>query len=271
MPKELFQGRMTSDNVKNFWNHLAEKYDTDPTTTIRDMHFKYLEIEEIKKLLQPGDRVLDAGCGNGLQTIYYSQEVKEIVGIDFANKMIDVAKKIASEFSDKNLVLRNNLKFMTGDILNIKFPNDSFDKVIVERVLINLPTKEDQLTAMEEIYRVCKKNGLVILVESTKQGHDRVDFFRKLFDLEPIQKHKNNLYIDEIEFMDILKGKFNIIEVKRFGMYHFISKVLYPLFVYPEEQQFDSKFNELARKIGSKITDFEGCSHHVMFILRKLN
>ena len=270
MPKELFQGKMTSQTIREFWNNLAEKYDTDPTTTIRDIHFKYLEIDEIRKFLQPEDKVLDVGCGNGLQTIHYSQDVKEITGIDFAEKMIDVANKIASQFPDESIILKNNLKFAVGDILNINFQNNSFDKVIVERVLINLPTKEDQIKAVSELYRVCKTDGLVIMVESTKQGHDRVDFFRKLFDLGPIQKHANNLYIDEIEFMDILKGKFNIVEVKRFGMYHFISKVLYPLFIHPEEQQFNSKFNELARKIGSKITDFEGCSHHVMFILKAI-
>src|SRR3990167_861301 len=270
MPKELFRGKMTSESIRDFWNNLAEKYDTDPTTTIRDMHFKYLEIEEVRKFLQSKDVVLDVGCGNGLQTIHYSQDVKEIIGIDFAEKMIAVANKIADEFSDKSVTIKNNLKFMTGDILNINFPKNTFDKVIVERVLINLTTKEDQANAVHEIFRVCRKNGLIILVESTKQVHDRVDFFRKLFGLEPIQKHENNLYIDEVEFLDILKGKFDILEVKRFGMYHFISKVLYPLFVYPEEQQFNSKFNELARKIGSKITDFEGCSHHVMFVLRRV-
>ena len=62
---------------------------------------------------------------------------------------------------------------------------------------------------------------------------------------------------------------FELVETIRFGMYGFISKVVHPLMVAPQEPSFDAKINEVAAEMALKMPDFDGCSHQVLFVFRK--
>ncbi len=77
-----------------FWNNVAGRYDEYTNERYKNAYEKLLAIS--KKYLKKTDRVLDLGCGTGLTTLPMSREVKEIVAIDFSNKMIEVAKMKAA-------------------------------------------------------------------------------------------------------------------------------------------------------------------------------
>lgn len=252
--------------VKEYWENQALKYGTDPRSTIRDHQFRLLEMEAIKDILNKNNIVLDVGCGNGYQTLEYAKNVKQITGVDYSKKMIEVANK-AKEKSP----IKNNIQFKISDVLNLDYPENTADVVICERLLINLPTYEDQKKAILNIHKCLKPNGKLVLSEVTQKGHDKLNELRKLFGLDKIKIHWHNLYIDEEDFIPFLSQYFNILEIKRFGMYNFISKVIHPLLVHPEEPQFDAKINEIARHIGRKITNYKDASHQVTFILEKKN
>lgn len=251
--------------VKDYWNRQGEEYKDSPLATIKDHQFRLLEMYFIRDLLNQDDVVIDIGCANGYQTFHYAEKVKKIIGIDYAEKLIEEANKA----KEKNPFGRK-VDFKVGDVL-IKDDSltNSADVVICERLLINLPTYEDQETAIKNIHSVLKPKGKLILSEVTQKGHDKLNELRNIFGLGKIKVHWHNLYIDEDKFIPFLSEHFNILSIERFGMYQFISKVIYPLLVYPEEPKFDAKINEIARIIGSKITNFKDASHQVTFILEK--
>jgi ubiquinone/menaquinone biosynthesis C-methylase UbiE len=255
--------KKTFENVKKFWEDSGKKMPTDPRITIRDHYFRLLEIYEIKKLLAGKNKVLDIGCGNGFSTLEYAREVNYIIGADYSKNLINGAKKLL----EKNR--RANVEFMVSDVLKMPFEKGKFDAVVGERLLINLPNWEMQKDAIEKIARVIKSGGLYICAEVSQQGHQTMDYYRTLFGLGRIEKYWHNLYLDETKFIPFASKYFTISQIKRFGMYQFLSKVVYPLLAAPKEPRFISKFNKVAMEIGKKITNFDDCSHQVMFVLHR--
>jgi len=250
--------------VKDYWNEQGKKYGADPLATIKDHQFRLLEMDFIRDLLKHNDIVLDIGCANGYQTLYYAEKVNKIIGIDYSDKLIEAANKEKEKSQFKNKV-----EFKVGDVLNLDHLENSADVVICERLLINLPTYEDQEKAIINMHKCLKHKGKLILSEVTQKGHDKLNELRKQFGLDKIKIHWHNLYINEDKFIPFLSNYFNILSIERFGMYNFISKVIHPLLVHPEEPKFDARLNEIARLIGSKITNFKDASHQVTFILEK--
>lgn len=252
----------TLENVKDFWNKEAQEWGDDPRVTIRDHYFRLREVEVITEVLKGRRKVLDIGCGSGFSTLFYSQVVEEIIGADYAELMVERAQRFLNDpvyleqimeryALDGKPALRGNIRFENGDILNIGYPNASFDAVVAERVLINLPSRDLQDGAVGEVARVLKAGGICALVEVTQQGHQYVDRLRQMFGLSILEKYWHNLYIDESHFEALLDATdFLVREVKRFETYQFLTKVIHPLIVAPEEPRFLAGYNNAARIVS---------------------
>jgi len=262
----------TYENVKNFWDGEGKELGNSICACIRDNEFRKLEIEYLKKYLEGKEKVLDLACGNGYCTVYFSQWAKEIIGADYSEALIEAAKKLVKNFPDKDVQIKDNIKFEVASALELPYPDKYFDVVVAQRLLVNLPDEELQKKAVKEIYRVLKPEGIYIFSEATFQGHDNINHIRSMFGLSDMERHWHNLYIDEEKFTPFLNKYFDLIENNRFGFYHFISKVVHPLVVSPEEPKFDSKINIVARIVASKmpkIPELEKSSHHLCLILKK--
>jgi SAM-dependent methyltransferase len=111
--------------------------------------------EDLKPLLDYTnfkDKVLDAGCGNG--RLYPALEEKKIdyYGIDNSEQLIKIAKEKYPQVG-----------FQIADILKIPFADNYFDKIYCIAALHHIPSDELRLKTMEELKRVLKPNGLLIL------------------------------------------------------------------------------------------------------------
>jgi len=239
--------------------------------TSQDGNLRELEINAISKHLSDGLQVLDVGCGNGYSAISFANLYNSnFLGIDNSQNMIDAARNLVKDEAN----LKGKIEFNLGDVLNLKLKPESFDVIITERLLINLPTWEDQVNVIKSLHRLLKKEGKFLMMEATKQGVDRLNEIRKKVNLEPIpHSTKNNWWInryDENKIEEFLSELFEIVEVQRFGLYFFISRVLYPLSILPEKPKFDSKLNEIARQVSLALgTDFNKLGHSTFFVLRK--
>jgi len=107
------------------------------------------------KYLQKRDKVLDLGCGNGQNTIKAAKKVKQIIGADFDQKSLDIARISAK------LKKIMNVKFETANLeTKLRYKDSQFSKVILLDVLEHL-RKRDLI--LGEIKRILKKDGFLIL------------------------------------------------------------------------------------------------------------
>lgn len=107
--------------------------------------------------LSPGDRVLDAGCGQGVDVRLLASHVGpegEVVGVDISEKMLEAARERTESTP--------NIRFETGDVMDLGFPKDSFDAVQSERVLCHTDAPDDVLS---ELARVTRPDGRVGVTE----------------------------------------------------------------------------------------------------------
>ncbi len=104
--------------------------------------------------LQPGEVVVDFGCGAGIDIILAAHRVTpggKVVGVDFSSKMIDRAKQAVSEAG-----LIDIIEFLISDLERTDIP-DGFADVVTSNCVINLcPDKE---AVYQEIFRVLKPGG----------------------------------------------------------------------------------------------------------------
>ncbi|MDG6983419.1 MAG: methyltransferase domain-containing protein [Nitrososphaerota archaeon] len=110
----------------------------------KETSFSLLEVN-------PGDAVLDVGCGTGDDVISLAKIVGgngRAVGIDSSEAMILEARKRGTE----SKVL--NAEFLVGSVYHIDFPNQTFNGVLADRVFQHL---EDPRKALSEMVRVAKK------------------------------------------------------------------------------------------------------------------
>jgi len=101
---------------------------------------------------RPGDRVLDAGCGCGMDTLIAALLAGfqgQAVGIDLTKEMLDLARVAASSGI-------GNVEFKEGSIEALPFEDASFDLVISNGVLNLIPNKA---AAFSEIARVLRPEG----------------------------------------------------------------------------------------------------------------
>ena len=105
---------------------------------------------------------LDAGCGGGRYTVALSRfGTKKVTGLDMTDKGLKEAEKRA------NLLKAKNVFFKRGNVLNMPFPNSSFDFVLSNGVLHHTVNTEKGIS---EIARVLKKNGKIFLYLEGKGG-----------------------------------------------------------------------------------------------------
>jgi SAM-dependent methyltransferase len=113
--------------------------------------------------LKPGMNLLDCGCGPGAITLDFAEALApgEVVGLDIDDRMLEQARATATERG------ATNVRFESGDILKLPFPDASFDAVWAASVLQYMP---DPLAAVKEMARVVKPGGVVAARDRNYQG-----------------------------------------------------------------------------------------------------
>jgi len=251
--------------MKQFYRDLAS---TKKYATSLDIYLRELEIETIASYLSDGKKILDMGCGNGYSTIRYAQQFgSDFLGMDYTKEMIESAEKMEKG------KLKGQLSFRQGDVCEIPLPDEKFDIVTTARVIIALPQEdwEVQKKAIGEMHRVLKTGGEYLMLESSEQGLQRLNDVREMAGLYriPTNPEWSDLKFDEEKLVPYLEKLFQIVEVKRFGMYYFISRVIHPLLVAPDDPKYDAPINRVAWEIARKIPNYRDMGALVFYRLKK--
>ncbi|MBI5969364.1 MAG: class I SAM-dependent methyltransferase [Deltaproteobacteria bacterium] len=129
-----------------------DKYDRWFTTPIGALVKKY-EGELILDLLkpEPGEIILDAGCGTGVFTLDILSFGTHVIGLDISMPMLLRAREKARGYRFQTVL---------GDMLSLPFPEGSFDKVVSVTALEFI---EEAKGAIQELFRVTKKGGGIVV------------------------------------------------------------------------------------------------------------
>lgn len=121
--------------------------------------------------LAPGDRVLDLGCGAGRHAFECYRRGAQVVALDQNGEEIrEVAKWFAAMEEAGEAPAGACATAMEGDALNLPFPDDSFDVVIISEVMEHIP---DDKGVLAEMVRVLRPGGR-IAVTVPRYGPEKV-------------------------------------------------------------------------------------------------
>jgi SAM-dependent methyltransferase len=113
--------------------------------------------------LDPAERVLDLGCGAGLDSLVAAQMVGpegSVMGVDMTPEMLAKARAGAEELGF------DNVSFVEGEAERLPFDEASFDVVISNGVIDLIPDKD---AVFSELHRVLRPGGRVQLADVTIQ------------------------------------------------------------------------------------------------------
>jgi ubiquinone/menaquinone biosynthesis C-methylase UbiE len=256
-----------SEELKKRYENFAKSGDV--TTTASDFHLRDLEIDFGLEHIRDGDRILDVGCGPGVALAKYaSQRRVDAFGIDYAENMVAFAKdNLKKAAPGKDVIVQH------ASVTDLPFENNFFDVVTSHRCLMALLDWERQKSALKEICRILKPGGVLVLMEGTHDGIERLNNWRQRFDLPEIdpagRERLITLKFREKELLDFTEDQYQLQRIQRWGMYYFLTRIVQPLLVSPEPPSYSHKLNEVAKQIARCIPDLNELGHLVGFALRK--
>jgi arsenite methyltransferase len=115
--------------------------------------------------LQPGQTVLDLGCGAGLDSILAARKVGlsgKVIGVDFSPEMIDKATSSAQALG------LTNVEFRQGDLEALPLKNATVD-VAISNGAFNLCL--DKPKVLGEVFRVLRPGGRLQMADMILEDH----------------------------------------------------------------------------------------------------
>jgi len=221
-------GKLTLEEIRDFWTRSAAAHGGSPKASWSDVRVIEMEIAEIGRRLEDGDRVLDAGCANGYSTVQLAaMKDVSIVGIDYIPEMIDHARRRLETVRDR---LRGRVEFAVGNLLAPEIPGGPFDAVVSIRVIINLGAWENQLKGLRACAHALKAGGRLLLSEASLQGWRKLNAFRREWGLPDIPMPDFNTYLDEERLVRDLAPEMDLLEAVNFSSTYYVgTRVLKPL------------------------------------------
>ena len=156
--------------VRQLFATIADRYDfiTGFLSYGQDRRWKQRLIQLAR--LQPSDRLLDLACGTGDIVCAAAPRVERAVGLDLTHRMLQLAKRRAADRYPGAVASAKaaGLRFVTGDMLALPFPDGSFTVVTVGYGLRNVP---DLQRSLHEIRRVLAPHGRVLSLDFNRPSN----------------------------------------------------------------------------------------------------
>ncbi|MGH7796252.1 MAG: class I SAM-dependent methyltransferase [Candidatus Binatia bacterium] len=107
--------------------------------------------------------VLEVAVGTGKNLAHYRRDCP-IIALDLSGEMLKVARNRAAKLS-------MHVSFLVADAEALPFPDESFDSVVSSLSTCTFP---NPVAALEEIARVCRADGRVLLLERGRSERERL-------------------------------------------------------------------------------------------------
>jgi arsenite methyltransferase len=133
---------------------LDRLFNTEALKTLRRDYFQLYDA-------QPGERILDIGCGTAANSIALAKRLAgrcSILGLDNSDSMLAIARSRLQRF-----VYQNSVHVQKMDAQRLDLPGDSFDSCMIIQVL---EYAKDPVGMLQEARRVLKPKGKVFVADT---------------------------------------------------------------------------------------------------------
>jgi len=110
--------------------------------------------------VQPGDCVLEVGCGTGTLTLAAKRQAGpsgQVFGIDIIPGMVAASQRKAAQ-------AREDITFQVGSMNDIPFPANQFDVVMCSFMIFHM-SEATLRKGITEVYRVLKPQGRLLVLD----------------------------------------------------------------------------------------------------------
>ena len=159
-----------NNNTKEMFDSISKEYDFINNLITFGSHKKWKkQIVDISKKNKP-KQILDLATGTADIAIELTSiENCKITGLDISSKMLSIGQTKINK-----LKLNSNISLERGDAENLKYNDATFDVVTIGYGVRNFTNLKSSLN---EIYRVLKKDGLLIILETSLPTNRLMSFF----------------------------------------------------------------------------------------------
>jgi len=251
----------------NFWVDRLKKQKETLVCT-KDIILDELEGNQVIKNIKANKTILELGCGNAvlLKKILKAKKIRSYLGTDFVKELIDNCK---FKFNSKNI------KFKTLDMTLINkttFP-EKYDYIISKRAIQNILNHKLQLKVIDNAGYFLKKNGLMVLVESSATAQENINNLRKKYKLSKIIPPFHNLFFDDNKIKKFKFKNVKLIKIENFSSnFYFISRIIYALYAkifLKKNPIFDHPLNTIASTIKEDLLNKDFSQIKTFFFKKK--
>lgn len=116
-------------------------------------------------LLETRGKVLDVGCGGGLDAIFLARYGFKVVGVDISATALKIARKRARRAHVK-------VSWREGNVLELPIADGSTD-FINDRGVFHIIAESDRPRYAAELFRVLKPGGMILIRGASEAGEEQ--------------------------------------------------------------------------------------------------
>lgn len=163
-------GQQRAEKVQALFAAIARRYDRLNDLQSFGLHRCWKRRMVRLSAAGPGTRALDVCCGTGDIAFLLATTGAAVVGLDFSEAMLAVARERAARWQPNFSAEGSGTpprppQFIRADALRLPFPDDTFDVVTIGYGLRNLADRE---TGLREMRRVARPGGRMLILDFGK-------------------------------------------------------------------------------------------------------
>lgn len=165
-------------------------------------------------LLPKNASILDVGCGAGVKSRYLTQKGFEVTGIDFSEKMIEIARRESPDIA-----------FNVVDIYDIDTYPKTFDSIFAQASLLHIRKDRIREVLAKLKDKINPKGLMYIAVKGIREGGVQEDIkkendygyeyerFFSYFSLSELEQYLKELDMEIVWQMNNLVGRTNWLQI----------------------------------------------------------
>ena len=152
-----FSSEHISDSIKKYWTNRSQTYSEQNNAELQCNQNEIWTQTILENVDKKGClKVLDIGCGPGEFSILMAKAGHNVTGVDMTEAMLEKARLNAQNYNV-------DVDFVSMDVQNLQFEDDTFDLIISRNVTWNLQEIENFFKGCR---RILKKDGRMVYFDA---------------------------------------------------------------------------------------------------------